>query len=1098
MSEAPSENLPQQPKTEILRRIPDRVRMLVALILIGFLSLLHAAELPIGIFLPLIAAAVLAALFYPEWSTRNPPEHRDDSFDAVTLGLGSLTQVLPGASFHLPVGEPTHQSFLSEGAADIYDMAPHEFHCLADLDRPISVIDRATTEALRNESIAHGEAWELVYRVMCGDETRWVWECGRPYRSTDGIDYAVGILLDVTAWHRVEQRFETLLTAIEHIAHEIYVVDTETLEFLYVNRATLGNLQYSADEIRDLTPVDIGRFSEAELESELAPLLDGSVSEMRLEDTLTRKDGSIYPIALTISVVPFDGREAFLAIGADISDQLAQQEKLRRSEERYELAVLGAHDGVWQWDAEADDFSISLQGERPLWYESESESPTFETFMARVHPDDQRKMQNALTTYQEHRDEFSVEFRFRAQGDDYRWIHTRGQAVWDESGQPIRMAGCFSDVTSRKESEALLQDTVSRLGAVLWNVADGIITFDDGGAIRSFNPAAERIFEWIEHEVVGSPISDLIPIPEEDHGHDWIAVWGSENEGCRRGGARFPLELAVSTMNVSGERMYTAVMRDISERKKVEQALVEAKDKAEAAARTKTEFLATMSHEIRTPMNGVLGMTQLLIDMQLDHEQRDIAEMIYSSGESLLSIINDVLDFSKIEAGKLTLEAIPFDLRTTIGDVTGLMSSKALEKGLELLVDYPSDVPYRLIGDMGRIRQVLVNLVGNAVKFTDEGHVVTRVALKALERDRARLQIVVEDTGVGIEPAEQERMFDAFTQADASTTRRYGGTGLGLAICRQLSTLMGGEIGVESNRGEGSRFWFTIELPLDQDQPADEAPDRLRGLHALVVDDNPMGRRIFHHMLRELEMTVVSAENGEAALEALRKGIDEKRPFDVALLDYHMPEMDGESLVTKIRQLQNLAELRLVMLTSSGQIGERERLFALGIDGYLVKPVLFQSLTRELLRIYGSPGAIRPPKPPVAQLDGLRVLLAEDNIVNQKVAVKMLEALGCTVDVANDGIEALEMWESSRYELVFMDVHMPGMDGMETTGRMREIESGCGRRRTPIIAMTANAMEGDAERCFAAGMDDYAAKPVKKEILRSILTKWKERFVEES
>ena len=1075
------------------------MRTLGALILIGFLTLLHAAELPTAIFLPLAAIAVLGALFYLDRSMRSPPVLRDDSFDALTAGLGSLTQVLPGASFHLPIGEPTHPSFVSEGAADIYDVSPQEFRCLADLDRPISVVDRATTQALRGESIAHGEAWELVYRVMSGDETRWVWECGRPYRDTDGTDYAMGILLDVTAWHRVEQRFETLLTAIEHIAHEIYVVDTETMEFLYVNRATLENLQYSADEIRDLTPLDIGRHSEAELEGKLTALLDGSLSELRLEDTLTRKDGSVYPIAFTISLVPFDGREAFLAIGADISEELAQQEKLRLSEERYELAVLGSHDGVWHWDAEADDFSISLQGERPPWYESEGESATFESFMDRIHPDDQRKMTNALVVYQKHHDEFSVEFRFRGQGDDYRWLHTRGQAVWDENGEPIRMAGCFSDVTSRKESEVLLQDTVSRLGAVLWNVADGIITFDDRGSIRSFNPAAERIFEWLEHEVLGASITQLIPVPEEGNRHDWITVWSSENEGCRRDGTRFPIEIAVSTMNVSDdERMYTAVMRDISERKKVEQALVEAKDKAETAARTKTEFLATMSHEIRTPMNGVLGMTQLLLDMQLDHEQRDIAEMIYSSGESLLSIINDVLDFSKIEAGKLTLEAIPFDLRTTIGDVTGLMSSKALEKGLELLVDYPSDVPYRLIGDMGRIRQVLVNLVGNAVKFTDEGHVVTRVALKALERDRARLQIVVEDTGVGIEPKDQARLFDAFTQADASTTRRYGGTGLGLAICRQLSALMGGELGVESNSKEGSRFWFTIELPLDQSQPAEETPDRLRGLHALVVDDNPLGRRIFHHMMRELEMTVVSVESGDAALEALREGIDENRPFDVVLLDYHMPEMDGETLVAKLRQLENLSELRLVMLTSSGQIGERERLFDLGIDGYLVKPVLFQTLTRELLRLYGSPRAIRPPIPPVANLDGLRVLLAEDNIVNQKVAMKMLETLGCSVDVANDGIEALEMWESSRYELVFMDVHMPGMDGMETTGRMREIESGCGRRRTPIIAMTANAMEGDAERCFAAGMDDYAAKPVKKEILRSILTKWKERLAEES
>ncbi|MEJ2130320.1 MAG: PAS domain S-box protein [Gammaproteobacteria bacterium] len=1052
MSEAPPEHLHERRKTEILHQLTDRTRVLLpALVLVVVLSVLHGLDVSYLGWILITATAVVATLFYIDRPTRSRAAAHHIGFHAITQSLDSLTQVLPGASFHLPVEAPTEHAYVSEGAEDIYDIPTSEIGSLADLDRHISLIDRDTTHALRNESLAHAEPWELVYRVTVGEaETRWIWECGRPYRAADANVYAVGILLDVTAWHRMEQRFDTLLTAIEHIAHELYVVDTETLEFLYVNRATLDNLQYSEDEIRELTPADLGGRSASELDDELAPLRDGSVMELRLEDVLTRKDGTTYPISLTITLVPFDRREAYMAIGADISEQLEQQEKLRLSEERYQLAVLGSNDGVWHWDAETNDFSISVQGQPPPWSALEGES-TFESFMARIHPDDQRKVMNALTTYQERRDEFSVEFRFRTSDDTYRWIHTRGQAVWNDEGRPLRMAGCFSDVTSRKESETLLHDTVNRLGAVLWNVADGIITFDDYGRIYSFNPAAERIFECGEHEVVGLPITDLIPMPEEhdDDDHDWINVWGGESEGLRREGGRFPLELAVSKMPVSGERMYTAVMRDISERKKVEQALVEAKDKAEAAARTKTEFLATMSHEIRTPMNGVLGMTQLLLDMQLDREQRDIAEMIYSSGESLLSIINDVLDFSKIEAGKLSLEAVPFDLRATIGDVTALMSGKALERGLELLVDYPSDVPYRLIGDVGRIRQVLVNLVGNAVKFTDEGHVVTRVVLKSLELERARVQIVVEDTGIGVDPADQERLFDAFTQADASTTRRFGGTGLGLAICRQLTNLMGGEIGVESIKGEGSKFWFTLELELDQSQPDEEMPNRIRGLHALVVDDNPMGRRIFHHMLRELEMTVVSVDSGGLAMEALREAHADGHPFDVALLDFHMPEMDGETLLTKIRADESLNSLRLIMLTSSGQIGERERLYDLGIDGYLLKPVLFQSLTRELLRVYGSPriSNTRTAKaPPTPQLEGLQVL--------------------------------------------------PVTDGMEATGRMREIEARSGRSRTPIIAMTANAMEGDAERCFAAGMDDYAAKPVKKEILRAILTKWRERIAE--
>jgi PAS domain S-box-containing protein len=684
----------------------------------------------------------------------------------------------------------------------------------------------------------------------------------------------------------------------------------------------------------------------------------------------------------------------------------------------------------------------------------------------------------------------------------------------------VRFIGIGEEIAERKRADQALRSSEEKFRQLAGSIREVFFLMTPmGSELLYLSPAYEEIWGRTVDSAYQNPMSWAEAIHPDDQERAGLlaarqlrgeAVVSEYRIRASDGKEKWIRSRCSPVLDESGELIRIGgLAEEITQQKRYEMELIRAREEADAASRAKSEFLANMSHEIRTPMNGVIGMTELLLDSELTSEQRHFAETVRASGESLLVVINDVLDFSKIEAGKLELETVDFDLARLLDDLGAALAIQAHAKGLELYSIIAPGVPTQLRGDPGRLRQILTNLAGNAIKFTEKGEVAVSASLVEACESHCRLSFSVRDTGIGIPEDKIGLLFDKFSQVDASTTRKYGGTGLGLAISKQLAEMMGGSVGVTSQSGKGSEFTVTVRLSLgDRNgrvQVECPSPGALSGVRVLIVDDNSTGREILTRLARCWGMRPVEATDGPSALQALYRGLEEKDPFPIALIDMQMPGMDGEAVGRAIKSDKRLADTRMVLLTSLSNRQGVQSYEEIGFSGYTTKPVHRETLLGLLTGALSDParsGATtivtsETPKPvtasdrsqPIENLDA-RILLAEDNITNQQVALGILKKLGLRADLANNGAEALLALASIPYDLVLMDMQMPVMDGLEATRQIRNPQSSAMNHTIPIVAMTANAMQRDRDLCIEAGMNDFLSKPISVAGLRDVLDKW--------
>ncbi len=971
---------------------------------------------------------------------------------------------------------------------------------------PIHSEDRALVEeAVRSYLAGETSEYDVEFRGRHKDGSyRWTLARGVAVRDAGGKPIRfLGSSVDITDRKRAEEALreseERFRGTFENAAVGIAHTDPER-RFLRVNEKFCAIVGYPREELLEKTWHDITHPDDLAASSDVsAAALRGESPGLPLEKRYLRKDGSLVWVELVISLQrDAAGAPGYLiAIIQDISRRKRLEEALRESEKRFRTFVDHATDAFLLLDDRHVVLDVNRQACRSLGYtRDELVGTTPPDFDPDVTPADIEEINRKLNAGET----VAFESRHRRKDGTVFPVEVRSQAFW-EDGRRLTVA-MARDITEHKRAEEALRESERRFRILAEALPHMVWTAGPDGATDYYNARTTEYTGLTSAQLQGWGWRSSI---HPDDLPRCLEVWtrsiatGEPYEiefRVRRadGAIGWHLARALSLRDESGRiTKWFGSCIDIDDQKRAQEALREAKEAAEAANRAKDEFLANVSHEIRTPMNAILGMTELVLDTPLTDDQRQCLKAVKSAADNLLGNINDLLDFSKIEAGKLELEPADFSVRATVGDTLRALAVRAHRKGLELIYDVQAEVPDALVGDAGRLRQVLLNLVANAIKFTDAGEVVVRVEVAgaAAPEGEVGLRFTVRDTGMGIPRDQHERIFRAFEQEDSSTTRKYGGTGLGLTIAARLVALMRGQITVESEPGRGSTFAFTAQLGLQPHPPEPDAvgpPVLLRELPVLVVDDNATNRHILEEWLRGWQMEPAAVGDGLAALDALWDAVSVGRPYALVLLDARMPDTDGLALAAKIRKRPALFATRIILLTSGERPGDWDRIREQRIDAHLLKPVqqdeLLETIYRVMSRANGdappAAGPARAPEPvraPVPAATLLRILVAEDNEINAQLLERLLARRGHRVRLANNGRQALALAEEGVFDLLLLDVHMPELDGFQVIQAIRERERSTGGH-LPVIALTARARQEDRERCLAAGMDDFLAKPI--------------------
>ncbi len=931
---------------------------------------------------------------------------------------------------------------------------------------------------------------------------------------------------------------ESRLAAIVDAATDLFVLVDKDLKVLEVNNAFADKIGVAKEQFVGISVENL--MADPSSDAELGKYTEVLRTGVPLHEEFEINHHQFGRHYISTNIFKVDDGLGFVI--TDESERRRVADALKSSETQLKRAVRLAKLGTWEWNVKEETVQVSEEMRRMYGIPQTATGDEIrDAIFKMVHQDDRESVMEALRGNLE---EFSLKattYRIVRPDGEVRWIYGTPTEVVkaDELGNPATIIGTVQDITGQKTIEEALRkseeslknaQSITRMGSWEWNIDTGSFSVTD--ELRHIHGLPEKSEEHLTanmQEVIASvihPDDQLMVISagqrilETGCGADltyrvvlrsgevrWLEATATEIKQTRADGSPLVLMGAIQDITerkIAEEELLRAKQATDSVNRQLEKSITRANRlvmEAEMANEAKSEFLANMSHEIRTPMNGVIGMIGLLLDTKLSKEQREFAEIVQNSANALLSVINDILDFSKIEAKKMDLESLDFDLRTTIEDSIDLMASRAQEKGLEFVCRLDPNIPPLLRGDPGRLRQILINLVGNSIKFTSRGEIAVRISLEQENKERATLRVTVGDTGIGIPAKKQATLFEAFTQADASTTREYGGTGLGLSISKRLVELMDGEIGLESTQGAGSTFWFTAVF--DKQPPGETdyttLPESLRDIRILSVDDNATNRRWLSILLDNWGSRHDAAADAEEALEKLRQSAAEGDPFRIAILDMRMPMMNGETLGERIKTDSVLSNTILVMMTSIGKRGDANRLREIGFAGYLTKPIKQSILYECLVRVLSNKhqwsdqpsGAIITRHLLMDERRrNVRILLAEDNPVNATVAMSILSKHGYRADVATNGAEAIELLAEKSYDLVLMDCQMPGMDGYEATREIRRQASQVLNPEIPIVAMTANVMPGDRQKCLDAGMNDYLPKPVDPNSLIAVIETW--------